>query len=96
MVGDYLTYSFRSSAVEWMDKPLYGGLAKETHHIEYLLTPEPSRISHPYLPLEGEGTIEYGHRRYYLRRFVGVTPKDGLRGPDVPAERPKKSGGKKR
>lgn len=96
MVGDYLTYSFRSTAVEWMDKPLFGGLAKDTQHIEYLLTPEPSKISHPYLPLECEGMIEYGHRRYYLRRFVGATPKDGLRGPQVPPEYPKKARGKKR
>lgn len=95
MVGDYLTYHFRSTTVEWMDKPLFGGLAKETHHIEYLLTPEPTKISHPYLPLDGEAEIEYGHRRYHLRRFVGVTPKDALRGPNVPAEGPKRPKGRK-
>lgn len=96
MVGDYLTYTFSSSVVEWMDKPLFGGLARDTFHIEYLLTPEPSKVSHPYLPLEGEGVVEFGHRLYYLRRFVGVTPKDGLRGPKIPPESPKKTQGRKK
>ncbi|HEX7975106.1 MAG TPA: hypothetical protein VF498_11910 [Anaerolineales bacterium] len=86
MMSSGLTVSFPSKVVEWMDKPLFGGLAKETMHVEYLLTPKPSKVSHPYLPLTGEAVVEYCHQRYYLRRFAGVTPKDGLRGPGVPPE----------
>jgi hypothetical protein len=95
MAGSCLTVSFPSTVVEWMDKPLFGGFAKDTQHVEYLLTPEPSEVSHPYLPLVGEGVVEFGYRRYYIRRFAGVTPKDGLRGPNVSPESRKKSGGKK-
>ena len=81
-----LMVSFPTKVVEWMDRPLFGGFVKETMHIEYLLTPKPSRVSHPYLPLVDEGMVELQNVRYYMRRFEGVTPKDGLRGPDVPPE----------
>ena len=90
MTAACLSVSFPSSVVEWMDKPLFGGLAKETIHMEYLLTPVPSKVSHPYLSLVDEGIVEFGHSRYYVRRFAGVTPKDGLRGPTVGPEAPKK------
>jgi hypothetical protein len=77
---------FPTPVVEWMDKPLFGGMVKETMHIQNLLTLEPTDVSHPYLPLVSEGTVEFGHRRYYLRRFAGVSPKQGLRGPGIPPE----------
>jgi hypothetical protein len=83
-----LTVSFPTPVVEWMEKPLFGGFARETIHVEYLLTPQPSKVSHPYLPLVGEGLVKLDHGRFYLRHFAGVSPKDGLRGPDVPAESP--------
>ncbi len=81
-----MSVSFPSDVVEWMDKPIFGGLKPDTIHIEYLLTPEPSQVSHPYLDLIGEGEVTYDRRHYYVRRFVGITPKDGLRGLDVPPE----------
>lgn len=81
-----MSMSFASKVVEWMDRPLYGGFAKETVHVEYLLTPTPSKVSHPFLPLVDEGKIEYRNQKYYIRRFAGVTPKDGVRGPDVKEE----------
>jgi hypothetical protein len=86
MAATCLSLSFPTTVVEWMDKPLFGGLVSETIHIEHLLTPEPTSVSHPYLPLAEEGVVEYQHRRYFLRRFAGVTPKNGVRGPDVPLE----------
>jgi hypothetical protein len=91
MAGACLMVSFPSTVMEWMDKPLFGGVAKETVHVETLLTLDKSDLSHPYLPLVGESRIRQGHQTYHLRRFAGVTPKDGLRGPGVPQERmPKK------
>jgi len=81
-----LTVSMPTPVVEWMERPLYGGFAKETIHVEYLLTPAPSSVSHPYLPLVGEGVVKLASGRYHLRHFAGVSPKDGLRGPDVAAE----------
>lgn len=89
MEANGLTVSFPSPVVEWMEKPLFGGLARDTLHVEYLLTLTPSDVSHPYLPLTGESTVQFAHQRYYVRRFEGVTPKDGLRGPNVPPEQPK-------
>jgi hypothetical protein len=88
--GACLMVQFPSSVVEWMDKPLFGGLAEDTVHIEYLLTIEPSDVSHPYLPLVGESKARLGYQDYYLRMFSGVTPKDALRGPGVPPEQPDK------
>ncbi len=86
--GACLMVQFPSSVVEWMDKPLFGGLAKDTVHIEYLLTPKPTDVSHPYLPLVGESKARLGFEDFYLRMFAGVTPKDALRGPGVPPEQP--------
>ena len=86
MVCVGLHLQFPSRVVEWMDKPLYGGLAKDTLHVETLLTLKPSRVSHPYLPLTGEAKIRLNGTAYYLKRFSGKTPKEGLRGPGVPEE----------
>jgi len=78
MAGACLSVSYPTPIVEWMDKPIYGGLAKETMHIVNLLTPEPTRVSHPDLPLVDEGRITHCGQRLYLRRFAGVSPKDGI------------------
>jgi hypothetical protein len=86
MVANGLTVQFKTDVMEWMDKPIFGGLAKDTIHVETLLTTRKSDVSHPYLPLEREGKVEIGERNYFYRRFVGVTPKDGLRGPGVKPE----------
>jgi|ERR1017187_300850 hypothetical protein len=86
MVSVGLHLQFPSKVVEWMDKPLYGGLAKETLHMETLLTLKPSRVSHPYLPLTAEGKITLKQTNYYFKRFAGITPKEGTRGPNVPEE----------
>lgn len=86
MQAQCLMFSFPSSVMEWMDRPLYGGLAKNTVHAETLLTTEPSCVSHPHLPLVEEGVVEFGHQVYHARRFEGITPKDGVRGPGVAAE----------
>ena len=51
MVSACLSLQFPSTVVEWMDKPLYGGLATNTLHLETLLTVKPTKVSHPYLPL---------------------------------------------
>jgi len=81
-----LMYSYPSQDIEWMRKPLFGGLIRETMHIEYLLTLEPNTASHPYLDLVDEGVIEYGSQRYFIRHFSGVAPKEGLRGPGIGPE----------
>lgn len=86
MVSVGLNLTFPSRVVEWMDKPLYGGLAKETIHVETLLTLKPSKVSHPYLPLTSEGKVTVGDQTYYAKRFSGTTPKEGTRGPGVPEE----------
>lgn len=86
MMSVGLHLQFPSRVVEWMDKPLYGGLAKETIHVETLLTLKASKVSHPYLPLTAEGKIKVGGDTYYMKRFAGVTPKEGTRGPGVPEE----------
>jgi len=88
MAATCLSVSFPTSVVEWMEKPIYGGMVTETIHIVNLLTPRPTTVSHPYLPLTGEGKVSLNHHPYYLRRFVGVSPKDGLRGPGVAPEGP--------
>ncbi len=80
MQGRCMTYSFPSDAVQWMERPLYGGFAKDTMHVETLLTRGPSDVSHPYLELTETGMIEFGHQRLYARRFVGTTPKDAIGG----------------
>ena len=81
-----ISVSFPTSVVEWMDKPLFGGLYRETIHSEYLLTHRPSQVSHPYLPLVCEGRIEYNNMNFYLRHFAGIAPKDATRGPGVALE----------
>ena len=84
-----MSYSFPSSVMEWMDRPLFGGLAKETMHVETLLTLSPTDMSHPHLELIGEGKVEFGHQLFYARQFMGTTGKDGTRGPGVSEEMPK-------
>jgi hypothetical protein len=84
--ADGLTVSFPSTVVEWMDKPIYGGLVKDTTHVEHLLTLDKTDVSHPHLPLVGEGKVQLDGRPFHVRRFAGVTPKDGVRGPGVQAE----------
>jgi len=86
MAAGCLSVSFPTSVVEWMDKPIYGGLARDTIHVETLLTTKKTDVSHPYLPLVGEGKIKLKDGSYFYRRFNGITPKDGLRGPDIRAE----------
>ena len=86
MRGPFLSASFPSKVVEWMDKPIFGGLCRDTLHVEYLLTTERSRVSHPYLGFDDEGRLEFQGREYYFRRFSGITPKDGVRGPEIPPE----------
>ena len=81
-----LNLRFPTRVVEWMDKPLYGGLAPETMHVETLLTLKPSKVSHPYLEPTHEGKVMLEGTSYYLRRFAGITPKEGTRGPGVAAE----------
>jgi len=87
MLATDLSVSFPTRVIEWMDRPLYGGLLTETIHVEYLLTLTPTDVSHPYLPLVDEGQVEYAGRRYYMRRFAGISPKAGLRGPGISPER---------
>jgi hypothetical protein len=77
---------FPTPVVEWMPKPLYGGMSEYSFHIDTLLTVEPTSVSHPYLSLVGEGTAVLGDRRYYMRRFAGISQKDATRGPGVPPE----------
>lgn len=89
MQARHLMATHETPVVEWMEKPLYGGLEENTFHVEYLLTAGKSAASHPYLPLVDEGRVELGGVRWHARKFVGVTPKEGLRGPDVPAEGPR-------
>jgi hypothetical protein len=81
-----LHMEFPTPTLEWMEKPLYGGIAKETWHVETILTTQPIKLSHPYLELVGEGRLELCGRRYYMRRFHGKTQKEGVRGPKVPPE----------
>jgi len=85
-----MSYTFPSSVMEWMDRPLFGGLAKETMHVETLLTLSPTDASHPHLQLVGEGRVEFGHQLFYARQFMGTTGKDGTRGPGAPEETAKK------
>lgn len=85
--GSDLFLSFPTDVVQFMEPSVYGGLVTETMHIEYLLTIEPTKLSHPHLPLEGEATVNIGGQRWYLRRFFGIAPKIGVRGQDVPAEK---------
>ncbi len=81
-----MSVAHNTRVVEWMDKPLFGGLEQDTFHVEYLLTPGRSRLSHPYLTLADEARVEYGGIRWHVRKFTGATPKEGLRGPAIPPE----------
>jgi hypothetical protein len=84
--GSDLFLSFPTDVIQFMEPSVYGGLVTETMHIEYLLTLQPTSMSHPHLPLDGEATVNIGGQQWYLRRFIGIAPKVGVRGPDVPAE----------
>ncbi|HZM75863.1 MAG TPA: hypothetical protein VFC19_09065 [Candidatus Limnocylindrales bacterium] len=77
---------FPTDVVEWMPKPLFGGMSTESLHIDTLLTLDPTDLSHPYLDLVAEGKVVFQDRSYYMRRFAGISPKDATRGPGVPAE----------
>lgn len=92
MAAACLSVSFPASEVEWMDKPLFGGLFKETIHTEYLLTPEKTDLAHPYLPFVDEGVVEYQDRAYHLRMFAGITPKNGVRGDGIGPEQKTSAG----
>jgi hypothetical protein len=82
----YSGLRFPTEALEWMPKPLYGGMSAETLHVDTLLTTEPSSLSHPFLPLVAEGRVRMGDRDYWMRRFAGTSPKDATRGPGIPPE----------
>jgi hypothetical protein len=84
--GSDLFLSFPTEVIQFMEPSVHGGLCTETMHIEYLLTLEPTKVSHPHLPLDGEATIHIGGQRWHLRRFFGISPKIGVRGSDVPPE----------
>jgi hypothetical protein len=94
--GSDLFLSFPTDVIQFMEPSVHGGLVKETMHIEYLLTLEPTKVSHPQLPLADEGVIHIGGQRWHLRKFSGVSPKQGVRGPDVPPERDERPGGAER
>ncbi|NKB88777.1 MAG: hypothetical protein GKS06_11205 [Acidobacteria bacterium] len=82
-----MSLSFPTTAIEWMDKPLYGGLRKDTIHVETLLTTTPTTVSHPYLDLQAEGELFLFGQHYYMRRFAGVAQKQAVRGPGVDEEK---------
>jgi len=86
MAAACMSLSFPSTTIEWMDKPLFGGLRKDTLHVETLLTIKRTDVSHPYLDLTEEGEFFIGGQHYFFRRFVGVAQKDGVRGEGVPEE----------
>lgn len=81
-----MSLSFPTTAVEWMDRPLFGGLSRETIHVETLLTIDKTDVSHPYLELESEGQLFLGGQQYHFRRFAGTSQKEGVRGAGVPEE----------
>ncbi len=81
-----LTVTFPTPRIEWMEQPLYGGLAQYTIQAEYLVTARKSDVSHPYLPAISEGQINWGGRKWYVRYFRGITPKDALNGPGMGPE----------
>jgi hypothetical protein len=77
---------FSTGVVEWMPKPLYGGMSKQALHIETLLTTEETNLAHPYLDLVADGRVRLDDQTYFMRRFVGTSQKDAMRGPGVPPE----------
>src|SRR6266536_1236772 len=78
---------FPTPVVEWIPKPLFGGIAPDTLHLETLLTLDPTDLAHPFLPLVAEGAVELDGRRYYMRRFAGTSAKAAVRGPGVGPEK---------
>ncbi len=81
-----LEMSFPSRTMEWMERPLYGGLDPVTVHKEYLLTPERTELAHPFLDLERTGKVTLGGRTWYAREFGGQVHKEGIRDASVPEE----------
>lgn len=77
---------FPTRVVEWMPKPLYGGMSTHALHVETLLTAEETDVAHPYLDLVAVGRIRLDDTAYFMRRFMGISQKDALRGPGVPPE----------
>lgn len=77
---------FPTEVVEWMPKPLYGGMTESSFHIETLLTTDRTDLSHPYLDLVAEGRAVLQDRPYFMRRFAGISPKEATRGPGVASE----------
>jgi hypothetical protein len=77
---------FPTGVVEWMPKPLYGGMSKQALHIETLLTTDETDLAHPYLDLVAEGRLRIDDQTYFMRRFMGISQKDAMRGPGVPPE----------
>ena len=86
MKVDGLVMSFPSSTMEWMERPLFGGLDSATVHKEYLLTPERTELAHPFLELERDGKVTLNGRTWHVREFGGVVQKDGIRDASVPEE----------
>jgi len=82
----YAAVQFPTEVIEWMPKPLYGGMTTESFHVDTVLTTERTDDSHPYLDLVAEGSVLWQDRTYFMRRFAGISPKDATRGPKVPAE----------
>ncbi len=83
---DGLVMSFPSRTMEWMERPLYGGLDPVTVHKEYLVTPEKTELAHPFLELERSGRVTLNGRPWYVREFGGLVHKDGVRDASVPEE----------
>jgi hypothetical protein len=77
---------FPTRVIEWMPKPLYGGMSMQALHIETLLTTDECDAAHPYLDLVAEGRVRLNDRSYFMRRFMGISQKDAMRGPGVPPE----------
>jgi len=87
MSFDRLMVSFPTPQVEWMEQPLFGGLASETIQAEYLVTSQPSKASHPYLDLANESKMQWAGGNWHVRAFRGVSPKDAQVGPGKLPER---------
>jgi hypothetical protein len=77
---------FPTGVVEWMPKPLYGGMSKQALHVETLLTKDQTDLAHPYLDLVADGSVLIDDQSYFMRRFMGISQKDAMRGPGVPPE----------
>jgi hypothetical protein len=86
MEVECLEMSFPSRTMEWMERPLYGGLDPVTVHKEYLLTPERTELAHPFLQLERTGKVALNGRTWYMREFGGLVHKEGIRDASVPEE----------